>query len=366
MECLKQIVGVTLSDCTCIINGITGDALTALRVSTSKLYLDDLPGGVHLKALTNADACRTMGAMAISARDNAIKTLEADMVVALNNKYVKSNKNFTGQIGRMSYAGSLGVTRPWQGLRIRPVDFSDAVLKVTRVAIIVNSVSTFNIRVLKVPYGSTMGTQVAEFPVTTVANGYVYVSTMTGDIPLTLPFVDQGEQFEYWFVYDRTEGGGAVVPKDTGVQCTSCNQTEFMNLSSFVNVQGIEVDTLGTLNNAKVDGFSHGLILDATIKCDTTKLFCREYSENDAVAVVMAWATLFKAGELLIEDVLKQPDVNRYTTMAREYLWGKRNHFRKEYETRVTYLAATVDVTASNCYVCREQPNQPFMAGIFS
>jgi hypothetical protein len=95
-------------------------------------------------------------------------------------------------------------------------------------------------------------------------------------------------------------------------------------------------------------------------------LFCREYSEDDAVAVVMGYATWYKAGELLIEDVLKQPDVNRYTTMAREYLWGKRNHFRKEYENRIIYLAAVIDVMASNCYVCREQVNQPFFSGIYT
>lgn len=363
MQCLSEIIGITQSDCECIINGISNQDLTKLRTSKSGLYMDDLPGGVHLKALTRTDACKTMAQMALTARDNAIKTLENDLIISLNNRYKKDKNNFSGQIGRMSYAQSLGVSKPWQGMRIRPNDWSDGMITMTRLQIILNQAVTLNVRLFRVLLDSVMGEEIAAWPVTTNANAFTLVPI--GSDPIKMPLVYNSEMVEYYLLYDTGEAGGPVQPKDTGIHCVPCNGG-VAPYSQYVTVSGVQADDATNLQNKITDTYSHGLIMDVEIKCDNEKLFCREYQEEEAVAVAMAYATWYKAGELLIEDVLKQPDVNRYTTMAREYLWGKRNHFRSEYESRINYLGAVVDVTQSNCYICRSQPNQPFYSPIFS
>lgn len=364
MQCLTNIVGVTTSECQCIIQGLTPQEVASLKVSTSGLFLDDLPGGVHLKALTNTDACRKMSQMALTAITNAVKTTEDDLVVAMNNRYEKNRNTYMGQIGRLSYAQTLPVSRRWQFVRIRPNDISDAVMILSKVTVIINEARTFNIRLFKVPYNSVMGEQIAAWPVTTTAHAYQSVILPT---PLKMAFYENGQQYEYYFAFDRDEDGGTMMPKDTKIECATCpSSQQKIGLNEFVNIYGGEIDDINNLQNPNLDSYSHGLILDVAIKCDNEKLFCREYNEDDAIAVAMSRAVWFKAGELLIEDVLKQPDVNRYTTMAREYLWGKRNHFRAEYESRINYMAAVIDVTASNCYVCRETANQPFFAPIFS
>lgn len=364
MQCLTNIVGVTTSDCQCIINGLTPEEVAALKVSKSGLFLDDLEGGVHLKALANVDACRKMSQMANTAIANATKRTEDDLVVAMNNRYEKNKNTFMGQIGRMSYAQTLPVSRRWQFVRIRPIDVSDAVMILSKVTVIINEARTFNIRLFKVACNSVMGEQIAAWPVTTTANAYQSVILTT---PLKIAFYENGQQYEYYFAYDRDEDGGTMQPKDTKIECATCpSSQQKIGLNEFVTIYGGEIDDINNLQNPNLDSFSHGLILDVAIKCDNEKLFCREYNEDDAIAVAMSYAVWFKAGELLIEDVLKQPDVNRYTTMAREYLWGKRNHFRTEYESRINYMSAVIDVTASNCYVCRETTNQPFYAPIMS
>src|ERR671912_2675064 len=108
MQCLTGIVGVSNSDCECITNGLTTEQKDAIKVSTAGLFMDNLPGGVHLKALDHVDACKGLAEMALTERDNAIRTLEDDLIVALNNKYKKAKPNFVGQIGRMSFAANLG------------------------------------------------------------------------------------------------------------------------------------------------------------------------------------------------------------------------------------------------------------------
>jgi hypothetical protein len=362
LECLNNIIGVTTSENTCITQGLTIDQKAAIKLSTSGLFLDDLEGGVHLKAVTNADATKGFYNMASGAISGAVRRVEDDLIVALNNKYRKSKKNFEGTIGRMSFATSLNTSGDLQGLRLRASDYGDAVITISKINLIINQTETLILYVYKAPQGEAEGEIVTQYAVNATANAY---ATITPTEPLKLPLTDQGQMYDYYFIWSRTEANGAL-PKDTKIQCSTCNKTNGTGISEFIEAKGVQyTGTLGTFQGVTTDDYSHGLILDASIRCDNERLFCREFKDDDAVSVTMAWASLYKAGELLIEEVLKSPDVNRYTTMDRTYLWGKRNHFKKNYEDRITYLAAVIDVTASNCYVCREMSNQPFVAGIF-
>lgn len=363
MQCLIEIVGVTQSDCQCVVQGLTTDDLAKLRASKSGLFMDNLPGGVHMKALQRIDSCKTFMQFAIGARDNAIQTLENDIVIALNNQYKKDKTNYIGQIGRMSYAGSLGVSRSFQGMQITPHDTGDGVITVNRLFIVLNEAVNVTVKLLRVIVGSVMGEEIGSFAVATTANNFTAVDI--GPVPLKLPLMYNGEAVEYYVLYDITAPGVPVQPKDTGINCSTCNRG-IAPFSEYVTVRGVQLNSTSTLNDKITDAFSHGLVLDVEIRCDNEQLICREYKADDAVAVVLAHCVYFKSGELLIEEVLKQPDVNRYTTMDKERLWGKRNHYRAEYESRLLYLSTSINVWDSNCYVCKNTTNQPFIQGIYS
>lgn len=362
MQCLTEIVGVTQSDCQCIVQGLNTDQLGKLRASKSGLFMDDLPGGVHMKALQKIDACKSFYEFAIGARDNAIKTVENDIVIALNNQYKKDKPNFIGQIGRMSYAGSLGVSRDWQGMQLTPHSTGDGVITLNRLFLVLNDAATVTIKILRVIVGSVMGEEVASYPVTTTPNNFTLVDI--GPTPVKFPLTYNNEAVEYYAIYDLS-GAPGVQPKDTGINCSTCNGG-IQPFSDYVNARGVQLNNTTTLNDKITDAFSHGLIMDVEIRCDSEQLICREYKADDAVAIVLSYCVYFKAGELLIEEVLKQPDVNRYTMMDKERLWGKRNHYRAEYEWRLTYLSTSINVWDSNCYVCNKTTNQPFISGILS
>lgn len=362
MQCLTEIVGVTESDCQCIVQGLSTEQIQNLRVSKSGLFMDELPGGVHMKALQKIDACKSFYQFAIGARDQAIKTVENDIVIALNNQYKKDKNNYVGQIGRMSYAGSLGVSRPWQVMQITPHTTGDGVITLNRLFLVLNGAATVTIKIIRVVVGSVMGEEIASFPVTTTPNNFTQVDI--GSNPIKFPLTYNGEAVEYYAMYDLS-GAPGVVPKDTGINCSTCNNG-IQPFSEYVTVRGAQLDDPNYLNNKITDAYSHGLILDVEIRCDSEQLICREYKADDAVAIVLSYCVYYKAGELLIEEVLKQPDVNRYTMMDKERLWGKRNHYRAEYEWRLTYLSTSINVWDSNCYICNKQTNQPFIGGILS
>lgn len=365
MTCLQNVFGITNSDCPCITGALSADQTADVKKSTSGLYLDDVEGGVSMKGLGNVDSCLSFYQFATKARDNGIQRMQDDLVIAINNKYKKDKNAFSGQIGRMSYAQTLGLTKNVQGIRIRPNEWSDASITISRINIVLNDIIVgLPVKIWRVPVDTVMGDLVATFNVTTVANGYVTIpDNAPAILPLLLPFVYNNMEVEYWITYDLT--GQTARPKDTALECVTCNKN-ISPYSDYVTIYGAQLDSTSNFSNSLYDQYSHGLIVDVDIRCNNEKLVCREFNEEDAISITMAYATRFKAAELLIEYVLGSPDVNRYTTMAREYLWGKRNHFRSEYDNRVIYLAATIDVTSSNCYVCREQVNQPRVHGILS
>ncbi len=365
MDCLKDIVGVTATNNAEILAGLTDEQKTQLKKSVSGLYLDDLPGGVHLKAVRNADATKGLYEMSTGAIRNGIRQLGDDLILEINKDNTKSRKNFVGQIGRLSYSQTLGVSQRYQGMRLRPLDLADAVITLNRIIIVLNGAATFDIVVYKVPYKTAVGTVVKTIPVTTVANMFATVDVDIETGGLELPLVENGQIMEYWILYDTQATGGAI-PKDNKLACSTCDGSASSALNDYLKVNGVEVTSLADLQSGVLDDYSHGLTLDVSIKCEANRLFCNQYREDEAVAVTMAHAVRFKAGELLIESVMQSPDISRYTTMDRERLWGKRNHYRTEYLGRVQYLAQAIDLSGSNCYTCREQTNQPYVGGIYS
>lgn len=349
MECLKNIIGITKTECPCIIEGLTPEEIAELRESESGLYMDDLAGGVNFQGIKFLDTCKDFAKMNISARDLAIKTLMDDVTVALSKKYKAGKPAYIGFIGKPTYASTLNLTNQYQFLKITPRTASDAVVRLQTFKFIADRTASIDFKILKVGKGfNQFESIVFEKTVEAVANAYVVIELPRGGLPL--PLRENSELYEYFIVWDR--GITGMNTKDIKCNCNcGAGSDEF---GGYIEVSGGQLDSLDNLNEATKDAYTHGISLNVDIRCVTGDLICREYNNEDAVAVTMAWATMYKTGELLIESVMASKEVNRYTLMNREYLWGKRNHFIKEYESRVHYLADQIDINSSDCFVCKD------------
>lgn len=359
MDCLKNIIGITNTDCLCVLDGLTDDQKAAIKVSESGLFLDELEGGLSLRAVKYLDACQNFAQMALAARDTAIKKIYADIMVALSQKYKAGKQAFTGQIGRPSYTRTMNGQSQFQFLRLRAAENTDAVLKITGLRIIVDRVATFHVRLLKTFSGGNQGTEIMNVEITSLANAYTTIP-LPNDQPLSLPLMDNGTANDYYLVWDRVEAGGAN-PKDIKIDCNCGSGNGF---TSYLEARGGELTDVNMLGTKTTDEFTHGFSIDADIRCTPGDLICREYDRENAIALTMAWAIMYKAGEILIEKVMNSGEVNRYTMMNREYLWGKRNHFRAAYDERILYLSSVIDVSSSDCFICRN--NVMYVGGILS
>jgi hypothetical protein len=358
MECLNEIIGIIEAECACITEGLDPQEILALKVSKSGLYLDDVEGGISLRALQGLDSCRNLAEMSFKARSAAAKKIYADLLAAISKKYNTGKAAYVGGVGRPSYTGNLNVSSRYQYVKLTPKELSDAVIKVTGIRLILDSAITTTVKIFSVLEGDNQGTEVFSAEVTTIAN--VYSPVTVPALGLSLPLRLNNQNLEYYVVWDRGLAG-TVKPKDLKL---TCNCPSGIGYEPFFDAKGGELNDLDALQGGNTSKYAQGILIDVDVRCVPGNLICREYDRENAIAVTMAWCMLYKTQELLIEAILGSQEINRYTMMNREALYGKRAHFRKEYEGRIPYLASVIDVGSSDCYICRD--SQMFFQGILS
>lgn len=343
-QCLENIIGVTKDFCQCLHGQITPEEFEKNKISNSGLYLDNVEGGLMLRNVKQITACKSFYEIQIEAIANAKNFFSADILKELNLKYQVRKTNFLGEIGKISYTASLETTKRLQFLKLQPKN--DAVIQLDRLRVFLNKNITTKVWILRIAEGQSDGVLVYE-------NESVETQNQTITIPfpdgLKLPLNLDGKEQSYYFIYERLDS--TLQPRDIK---TSCGCSGGDAYDQFLIATGGEVELFSELVNAPFDGFTHGISLDVQIKCETGAVICKEYDENDAIAYLTAYAIMYKGAELVIESIMNSDEVNRYTMLNREHLWGKRNHFKKEYNDKIKYLSENIDVASSDCFICRD------------
>lgn len=351
MECLKEIVGITALDCSCTTGALSEEQTANLKRSTSGFYLDQIPDAVNMRAIKDLDSCKKFYDLAIGARDTAITTLADDITAALALKYKKSKQKYIGTIGRIQYAGSIQAKKPLQFIKLDPGKVSDGVISLKKVRVYSTGSGSSKFYIYSAISGEDLQL-VKEIDFILVANNAATVPVAN---PILLPLDVNGKAVAYYLAWEAPEG---VNPKDNKVDC-SCNAGKGSGFAEYVAVTGGEAADLVSMEAAKhSSSSSRGIVLDVDINCGSSSFVCREYNSQDGIAIVAKWAVAYKANEILIESILSSPEVNRYTMMSREHLYGKRNHFRAEYDNRVQYILENIDITKSDCFICKQNTIQ--------
>lgn len=348
LTCLIDLIGVTKNECPCILTGLDDATKAKLKVSKSDLYLDDVPGAVSIASLKYMDNCFNMAEMSFRAIDTAKKIVEGDIKTALSTKYRPAKNKYMGNVGQLAYVSTLPVSKQFQYMRLRPTEVSDGVITINNIRLATDIAGEFPFYLYRTPQGSN-GLELV-YTGSFITGGNTLTAVTGSDFP-ELPLAIARTPYDYYFVWDR--GGSAVRPKDNKIDC-NCGGGGMGGAELYLEVTGGEGDNLNSVAQLPADRMAHGLVLDLSIACVSGNVVCREFDQNDAVSVVLAWMMLFKANHLLVQDIIDSGEINRYTIMDREKLYGKRANYISEYNTRLNFLSATIDVTGSDCFICRD------------
>ena len=349
MDCLKDIIGITQSDCPCIVEGLDAPTIQSLADSTSGLYIDeDLEGCPSLKAIKGAFNCKQFAEMALSAKAAAMKKVREDIISGISNKLDKRKESYVGALGDPNFTTPYTPVKDIVGLAIMPVSKTpDATVTLNSINIITFTSISTTVKLFKSYKGFSSGTEVGSWPVTTAP---MQQTVVPGFSSMELRMYENGQPVFYYIEYDRM--GASVMNNRPTCGCGSVEKI----LSEFIELSGFEADNMNVFPASR-SNFAGGIVANVVIQCKPDNIVCRQYNDEDDVAVQVARAALFMTGIKLIDKLLNLPDINRFTMIQREVLMGKRAHFQKEYNYRMfTTLPSVMNLDASDCYICKQNP----------
>lgn len=348
-DCLVDLIGITKSDCACDVAGLTGDlAADWYKKSTSDLFLDELEGIVPLQAVGQSASClNEMAVFYARAKESGIKQMADDIMIGLTMRGINGQKTYNGKIAGIGSGPIQDISLfDKAGLKLSTVAMKGGVINISKITTLMSADATFDINVYKLENGATEMQFIQTITgIQSLASG-AKENVLSGNNLISLQLSEYGA--DYYFLYNA-----GINPKQNSISC-GCGSAEYV-LRSYLQVQGVTaVDNAGeltftTYNNAM------GLSFESRVGCDTTAIICEAFNNDQAAALVMAYASRFKAGELVHEFVSKSGNINRYTMTSQESIWGKRNHFRSEYNTRINWLVENIDLNLIDCYICNDK-----------
>lgn len=372
LDCYSTIYGLSRTDCNCFTTGIPWN----VSDSDSGLYLDEVEG-LSLEVLKNVGDCvnGSLWELMERARASSILSYKTDLMNYIGQRTLRRRQSFSGMIGDDRWNTRLQLSENFAGLTWQVAPVRSGFMRFKGVGMLFDSAGAFDV----ILYDNQSNTPLATWNVTAAQ------TTMLGQVtwfrlptPLSLPLYDSSKNYlRYWLIYIPST---APNPKDNRLNC-GCG-----NLPSY-NVWSLNSPQFKSMNppNAKYNWFDwaimkgtrgnlltqreqqwliteemHGLVIDADFICKNEDIICKDLLDydNDELSMVQAYCTRYKAAEILIELILSSPKPNRFTLLDRERLWGKRNHYRKEYDGRIEYIGDQLTEQnrinlISDCLACK-------------
>lgn len=362
-QCLENAIGLSETTCNCF----DDDKPVDYSTSQSGLYLADYIGLNMLEA--SAD-CGTgsMWEILEKARKDAIIFTKGEINDALSRMVLPSRPFFNGNIADQNPKGYADPNGQYCGITWVTCGIPSGNMNITNIRLAINTTVTKTLYL----YNDQQDDPLGSYAINCVANGYSNLN-----VSINLPMANtNGGPIRYWLVYDKT----GIKPMNTTFTC-GCGGSnnniwngryEYQGPADasykreyawfeWVNVAGIHGNDPTIMDRwACSHTYSYGIQLGVKFECSLSDIICRNLDyENDPAAIKIASAILYKATELAVERMLKTGNINRYTTMQSEQMWGLRNQSRTKFKEAIygDGLSAgavnAMDITRTGCYKCR-------------
>lgn len=364
-NCFEGVVGFTRTECPC-------EAPFPLGYTDSKsgLYVDELEGMALDKAKAGAN-CNTgsLWDFAAKAISNATSQFQVDLNNALSALTKKAILTFKGVIGNAEplkqvpmqngkYAGVGMIARRAKGLRI---SLDKIVLKFAY---------TGTLRVNLVDL--TSGELIEEYDIP-VTSGRV----TTFPLPVPFDLTQEDEYFRFRTYGLVAETSSVIKPHETYVSC-GCGDWKLFNQwnteapdfkvhstqmtnewTSSLIVKGIQGSDPLDVSTMTTDEKTYGILPVVSIICANEIGWCDSDVDwtRDEIPAAAAYAIRYLAAYNLYSSLLASSASNPVLARDREYVYGQRNHYQKEYNNYIAFLADELSKPEninrySDCYNC--------------
>jgi hypothetical protein len=352
--CFDNVFGLSRRDCPCV-----ADRPIEAGISASGLYLDELPG-MSLQLASQAQDCGddSLWVKMDRARSAAFEDLQMELGACLDANTMPARQDGNSQIGDDKNATRTGIKllRNYHGFTLQTAKVKGGHFKVTAIATAFKGTVPATIAVNVYERTENSDDPLQSYTLNCTSGKVVWNDL---PVPLELSMSELGTSNpRYWFVYEPTEGLQAM---NTEISCGcggfkptwDLRNPQYMSRqqhngkiwAEWCMAAGTKGDSLADRSEWTVENPSMGIMLRVQFACDIVSSFCADVPNYafDPIQKVIAHAGRFRAGAILLQDILTSTKINRYTMTAGDQLEKLRDQYDKEFRDRVLeYLCPTL------------------------
>lgn len=357
LDCLTNLVGLTDKDCECYSSG-EPDGFDTINETETGYYLTDEDYGFPLidsvyAGIDCGDANNIYSVLQRS-RANAINSIYTDLQAAMLQFWDRAVRPFSGLVGQRRSTATVTPSKGVVGQLWKPNPIKGASFVVTHVWVGVSQVGSVTLKISSNDPDFDEYTQAVT--ITTAGKPERFALTTPVELPLYSKNVIGGGccnscGLRYTISYVPTTGMKYLNNK---FSCCGGHNTEW---KEYFSASGFETDDLNEFLDdcsASCNSMAAGLSVEGYLACDNLQWLCElEALNGKDLRDVLARAIQFKATEFLAQHVLDSSNINYWTTLNREAIYGKRNHAKKRFDEYMIWIAENVPVGMTGCYKCK-------------
>lgn len=350
-ECLTPVVGLSATDYECA-DTLPPDGATD---SLSGFYLTDTKDGIPVQFVGGISDCTAGGIWDIlaAARADGVKNFVADLLAEFGTSYRPRWADFSGFIGKQDASNAITGAKQYAAFEMKGRQIQSS-LRIRGFKMYSNVTASVAVSLYS---EDDLTTAIETVTVAALAQKWVAAS-FTGQRIFDLWDENTAYPKRYFLVWEIPTGGFA---RSNATTC--CNRSE--SYRNFLEVRGVSVDSIGDLTATDSALKSHGdvgmgISVDASLSCTVGNYLCGclnfgiETFSTTGIQWIIA-KTLQNAGVMCLADAfVKSQNINTYTVLARDVVYGIRAHAQKEYLQGVRYIAQNLPEGALQCFECRD------------
>jgi hypothetical protein len=346
LDCFDNIIGLSRTACACY-------EAVPTKISNSGLYLDELSGLRRISSLLNCETGSDIWNYFSNARDQAILSFKGDFNGLAASQYALRRKPFYGKIGKQKNTKTLDTltTGNYVGVRLKCANIVSGELVLNKVTTLMNSVGAITLYIY-----NNLNELVDSVSLTTSAS--VTENNITN---ITLPLENSyADNMEYFLIFKLD---GTIYPKNNENFDTSNSfyrskaPDRTYGWGDYLTVEGVNMSDISDLSdiNGTSSCLMYGLILDITLRCKIGELLCKDSLDFEAnpLAMVLSHTVRYKAASLLLQDILRSPQLNIDTITNKDQVRADIDTYEEKYEGLLSYIVDNVDITNNDCFMCK-------------
>ena len=326
--------------------------LTQEHDSDSGLYITDLEAVESIYAVSKTDLPFNLIDKVSSARRVAILKLHTDLTTLMM-RYAEPRKGFQGLLGGSRFTSLLSETGI-SGLRVLCRPIRDAELVIKGINTVFGQTGVINVNV-----ASNYSDDIETYTLDTEANK-TKVNTLAESLVLPLYDENEDEYVEYYIYHDNS-----LAAANNRIKCSTCGtkftfDTQYptfkeVGYKQYLNIAGFNTDDIANIDT-KGHNYAKGLQLNIDIRCRTDKAICNEEIDflTNPMAMSFATAIQYKAGSVVIWDLIRSNDLNRITMGDIESFRDAASYYERKYNDMVKYISENM-LIESDCFCLKKR-----------